>query len=364
MLTKKSDDANGPSEYSDAFGEPVAQRRKHRRWGRGLCCVSRSCFVRPCCDKNALAATSARGPAEYAMASTMDSEPYLLLFASRAAFCRCCDEHAENSTGGNRAAGFECRLHAFAPQLGLFRHVVSAMTAQSSEVAPQQGSQWDSALLKKCSPPGARAVFLVLAAPEIERNHRPSSWNVDTGCAAMPQRRSLNELEDLLRTSKPELLLFDLQACNEIGAAPLGRLRRAQPSTRWIIGRQTPSTGLLPAVLNTGARMCLEWQSQPEVVRRGLEAEQGGGLWFPREITRELYDAVQRLPGLFGNSASVKDPVATFSPRELEVVALLQAGFSNKEMAARLGITVNTVKKHVQRAFAKSGTHGRRQLHF
>ncbi len=48
-----------------------------------------------------------------------------------------------------------------------------------------------------------------------------------------------------------------------------------------------------------------------------------------------------------------KVPFAKLTPRELEVLKLISAGKTNKEIAWLLRITVNTAKKHVSQVLAK-----------
>jgi DNA-binding CsgD family transcriptional regulator len=50
------------------------------------------------------------------------------------------------------------------------------------------------------------------------------------------------------------------------------------------------------------------------------------------------------------------------SPREREVVAAVARGLTNKEIAARLGLSAHTVKEHLDRASAKTGARGRKAL--
>jgi DNA-binding CsgD family transcriptional regulator len=50
---------------------------------------------------------------------------------------------------------------------------------------------------------------------------------------------------------------------------------------------------------------------------------------------------------------------APLSPRELEVVALVAAGDSNAEIAHRLGISINTVERHVGNVYRKIDARGR-----
>ena len=47
------------------------------------------------------------------------------------------------------------------------------------------------------------------------------------------------------------------------------------------------------------------------------------------------------------------------TPREEEILALLAEGYSNEQVARRLVLSVGTVKTHVHRILAKTGTGGR-----
>jgi DNA-binding NarL/FixJ family response regulator len=55
-------------------------------------------------------------------------------------------------------------------------------------------------------------------------------------------------------------------------------------------------------------------------------------------------------------------PVVRLTPRELEIVELIDRGLSNKEIAARLFVTVHTVEVHLSHAYAKLGVRSRSQL--
>lgn len=76
--------------------------------------------------------------------------------------------------------------------------------------------------------------------------------------------------------------------------------------------------------------------------RASALAEQCGGLTTP-----VLYRAVESLP---------------FTDREREIVSLLAAGLSNREVAERLTLSVRTVESHIYRAMNKTGTGSREEL--
>jgi DNA-binding CsgD family transcriptional regulator len=67
-----------------------------------------------------------------------------------------------------------------------------------------------------------------------------------------------------------------------------------------------------------------------------------------------------RVEQLRGQVAPAETPLPDgLSPRELEVLRLLAQGQANKEIARALGISVQTVERHVANIYAKIGTHGR-----
>ena|SRR5687768_2340942 len=88
----------------------------------------------------------------------------------------------------------------------------------------------------------------------------------------------------------------------------------------------------------------------------------GVGIWLGLKLTREkivvkhIEVAVPAGPFVF-NQAKADELALT--PREIEVLGLMAAGLSNKEMAERLFVSENTIKTHCSRVFDKLGA-GRR----
>lgn len=62
-----------------------------------------------------------------------------------------------------------------------------------------------------------------------------------------------------------------------------------------------------------------------------------------------------------GLPSHVADPLA-LTPREEDVVALVTRGFSNKQVAAELFLTVKTVEYHLRNIYAKLGVQSRHEL--
>ncbi|MGX9885442.1 response regulator transcription factor [Streptomyces sp. NPDC002276] len=62
-----------------------------------------------------------------------------------------------------------------------------------------------------------------------------------------------------------------------------------------------------------------------------------------------------------GEPAGAKSPSSALTPRQLEVLALLTDGMTNRHIARALGITEKTVKNHMQAIFARLNVSDRTQ---
>ena len=77
-----------------------------------------------------------------------------------------------------------------------------------------------------------------------------------------------------------------------------------------------------------------------------IQAVAAGGTWLESEALRD-----PRMPLRIGRSA--------LTPRELQVVELVERGYKNKEIGGSLGIRTGTVKIHLKHIFEKTGIRGR-----
>lgn len=166
----------------------------------------------------------------------------------------------------------------------------------------------------------------------------------------------LDDVEHRCQEHAPRVLVIDIALLQGADPRDLQHLRRRLPGTEWLIGWDRPPAMLDLTVLG-GARGCISWSSTGGALTRALDAVLAGELWFPRAVVESLYLAL--LDSVEGTMTTVEDESLT--AREAEVLALMRKGLSNKQIAERLDISVNTVKKHLAHVFEKRGLHGRRQ---
>ena len=114
-------------------------------------------------------------------------------------------------------------------------------------------------------------------------------------------------------------------------------------------------TILLYALLLALAATALEWLEYRYLVR-GFSTEIYVLLLAIGFVALGVWAGVKLTPAPRGaqfvrNDAAVRS--LGISPRELEIIAALASGESNKELARRFGISPNTVKTHVARVYEK-----------
>jgi DNA-binding NarL/FixJ family response regulator len=204
-------------------------------------------------------------------------------------------------------------------------------------------------------PPVAPAEPLAVATLSSERRdyliHSAGVADVDT-------------LADLCQQLAPRVVIVDAGLVQRLGVEPLRLLVHRRASTRWMVGWNAPLQRWAELLLHVEVRGCIEWAQDKWAVARAIDAVMAGELWFPRWVMHWLYLHMLHAARLEAPaSGTCMDSGPALTDREVQVVALMREGLTNREIGERLGISINTVKKHVGHAFEKRGLHHRRQAY-
>ena len=153
----------------------------------------------------------------------------------------------------------------------------------------------------------------------------------------------------VLRAHRPQIAILDAGALDR--PAELRELNAQHPATRLILladGANGATTIESAQLLAFGASACLGRNTQSRDVLNAIHLASRG---------------LQVIPG-HGRAASGR-PIAggqLLTPREAEVLALLQNGRSNAQIAVALQLSVETVRTHARNIYRKLGVSSRREL--
>lgn len=156
------------------------------------------------------------------------------------------------------------------------------------------------------------------------------------------------------RLLDPDVVLIDV-ALPGGAAAVITALREEDPDAAVVAVADNSTAGdtRLRQLVQAGARAAVLIEADGSALARVIVAAARGDALFTDEVLHGLYDDAGT-PGA--------EPVATLTPRELEVRDLVSQGLPDKQIAERLHISVKTVEKHVGSALRKTGARNRTEL--
>jgi two-component system, NarL family, nitrate/nitrite response regulator NarL len=165
---------------------------------------------------------------------------------------------------------------------------------------------------------------------------------------------------DLARELKPDLLLLDLAMPRHPGFEALRALSDEPDGPRTIVLTASIEKPQIIEALQLGARGVVLKESATRLLLKSIRAVMAGEMWVGRE---SVHDLVRYLRA-GGDGAKSQAPAKGFglTPRELDIVANIVAGHSNREIARQLSISEDTVKNHLTNVFDKVGVSSRLEL--
>ena len=146
----------------------------------------------------------------------------------------------------------------------------------------------------------------------------------------------------------PDVVLMDIHLPGESGIACTAKLREKIPNLQVIMLTVYKDIKMIFQALKAGACGYVLKRSDEKEILEAIAEVRAGGAPMTSEIARMVVRS-------FMESPAVPDPMGTdqLSARELELLALLAEGFSNKEIASRLSISNATVRTHLMHIYEK-----------
>jgi NarL family two-component system response regulator LiaR len=156
----------------------------------------------------------------------------------------------------------------------------------------------------------------------------------------------LERLEDVVEEHSPSVVLLNFGSLPT--PAVVYQLHQAFPATRIVVLANRPTSAECNQMLSFGATACISKETQGRDIINAIHLASRGMHVLPRSASE----------------ASVPDfpQPDLLTPREADVLELLQEGFTNAQIAHMLSIGIETVRTHARNIYRKLGVATRRDL--
>lgn len=166
------------------------------------------------------------------------------------------------------------------------------------------------------------------------------------------------EALQLVQERQPGVLVLDLFMPGGDGFEVLRTLDRANNRVAAVVLTASESQPDYVQVVRLGARGLVLKSEGPERLFHAIRTVANGELAFSEEIAQQV------LSSMAGQAKEQEEPsnLKRLSERERQIAALIARGLKNKDIGRELGISENTVKRHLQSIFNKTGARDRLEL--
>jgi DNA-binding NarL/FixJ family response regulator len=179
------------------------------------------------------------------------------------------------------------------------------------------------------------------------------------GIAVIGEAEDGEAAVEAVATKNPQVVLMDLNMPRCDGVEATRRIRASHPQTQVVVLTTYSDDDSIIAALQAGALGYLTKDATRAKIGRAVLAAAAGQAVLDPAVQQRLLSAAVRAPAAApAGPASADDDL---TPREAEVLRLIAAGKSNREIARALFVSEATVKTHVNRIFAKTGSRDRGQ---
>lgn len=154
------------------------------------------------------------------------------------------------------------------------------------------------------------------------------------------------ELQAVVATTRPDVVLTDLAMPVMDGTAAIARLQVTHPDVAVLVLTMHEDDDSVLAALRAGARGYLVKGAERAELVRAIESVAAGDAVYGQSVAN-------RIVALLTGAATQPTAFPELTPREREVLDLIAAGLRNRGIAERLGISEKTVRNNVSSVLVK-----------
>ncbi len=164
------------------------------------------------------------------------------------------------------------------------------------------------------------------------------------------------EALELSMQLRPDVVLMDISMPGTGGIEATRKLKERLPSVHVLILTIHEDKGLLREAIQAGADGYILKRAAESELITAIQAVMRGDLYVHPAMTRVL---LTEQPSTRPTASAQVEPLTT---REIEVLKLIVQGYTNRQTADRLNLSVRTVESHRANIMGKLGIHSRVEL--
>ncbi len=178
--------------------------------------------------------------------------------------------------------------------------------------------------------------------------------DAEAGLKTVAEAGTIEESVAAALKHQPAVVIVDVSLGSSSGIDAIPAIAAAAPEARILILSMEEEPGYVIRALEAGAHGYVPKSSADGELIEAVRAVAAGARYVPNVIAMRVADARA--------DAARKTARANLSRRELDVLRLLGLGYSNKEIARELFITVRTVESHRAHLMQKTGARSRAEV--
>jgi DNA-binding NarL/FixJ family response regulator len=198
--------------------------------------------------------------------------------------------------------------------------------------------------------PGTGSVVRVLLADDhaIVREGLKSLINARTDMTVVGEAADGADARALAAQLRPDVVVMDLSMPNVDGAQATSLIRQDVPDVRILALTVHEESSYIASLLQAGASGYVLKRSAPSELVQAIRVVARGETYLDPSVANAV------VQGYLGRQSVEVEPLP-LSEREMVVLRRISTGFSNKEIAAELRLSVKTVETYKARAMEKLG---------
>ena len=184
--------------------------------------------------------------------------------------------------------------------------------------------------------------ILLIEDHAFTRDGLRATLGLESDIRVVAEARSGEEALEVLSGHAVDLAVVDIGLPGMDGIAAAREIKRRWPGTRIVMLTAHDLREEVLASLASGAdAYCLK-SASPDLLLLAVRAAAAGSAYLDPQVAHHVLGGV-RMP----------EAHSPLTPRELEILRLIADGLSNRDIAERLGVSVSTVKLHIQDLLSK-----------